>query len=97
MFHVNAWGAPYAGAMCGAKLVLPGPLLDGESVYELMRDEGVTLALGVFPAQVLELANRLLPAAAPQVQPATSVRRGETDPAFVLAQPQAGEPSNERT
>jgi len=47
MFHVNAWGAPYAGAMCGAKLVMPGPALDGKSVYELMRDENVTLALGV--------------------------------------------------
>ena len=47
MFHVNAWGAPYAGAMCGAKLVMPGPALDGKSVYELMRDEKVTLALGV--------------------------------------------------
>jgi fatty-acyl-CoA synthase len=47
MFHVNAWGMPYAGAMSGAKLVLPGPALDGRSVYELMRDEQVTLALGV--------------------------------------------------
>ena len=47
MFHVNAWGTPYAGAMSGAKLVLPGPGLDGKSVYELMRDEKVTLALGV--------------------------------------------------
>jgi fatty-acyl-CoA synthase len=47
MFHVNAWGMPYAGAMCGAKLVLPGPALDGKSVYELMRDEKVTFALGV--------------------------------------------------
>ncbi|MCF6751958.1 3-(methylthio)propionyl-CoA ligase [Pseudomonas aeruginosa] len=47
MFHVNAWGMPYAGAMCGAKLVLPGPALDGESIYELMRTEEVTLALGV--------------------------------------------------
>jgi fatty-acyl-CoA synthase len=47
MFHVNAWGMPYAGAMSGAKLVLPGPGLDGKSVYELMRDEEVTLALGV--------------------------------------------------
>jgi acyl-CoA synthetase (AMP-forming)/AMP-acid ligase II len=47
MFHVNAWGIPYAGAMSGAKLVLPGPALDGKSVYELMRDEEVTLALGV--------------------------------------------------
>ena len=47
MFHVNAWGTPYAGAMSGAKLVMPGPALDGKSVYELMRDEKVTLALGV--------------------------------------------------
>ncbi len=47
MFHVNAWGTPYAGAMCGTKLVMPGPGLDGKSVYELMRDEKVTFALGV--------------------------------------------------
>jgi fatty-acyl-CoA synthase len=47
MFHVNAWGMPYAGAMCGARLVLPGARLDGKSVYELMRDERVTIALGV--------------------------------------------------
>jgi len=47
MFHVNAWGMPYAGAMSGAKLVMPGPGLDGKSVYELLRDEKVTLALGV--------------------------------------------------
>jgi fatty-acyl-CoA synthase len=47
MFHVNAWGMPYAAAMCGAKLVLPGAALDGRSVYELMKVERVTLALGV--------------------------------------------------
>lgn len=47
MFHVNAWGMPYAAAMCGAKLVLPGAQLDGQSLYQLMDDEGVTLALGV--------------------------------------------------
>ncbi|WP_164081741.1 AMP-binding protein, partial [Stenotrophomonas maltophilia] len=28
LFHVNAWGIPYAAAMCGAKLVLPGQALD---------------------------------------------------------------------
>ncbi|MBK9623012.1 MAG: long-chain-fatty-acid--CoA ligase [Rhodocyclaceae bacterium] len=65
MFHVNAWGMPYAGAMCGAKLVMPGPALDGASVYALMRDEKVTLALGV-PTVWLMLfghvdANRLVP------------------------------------
>ena len=47
MFHVNAWGMPYAGALCGAKLVMPGPGMDGKNVYDLMRDEKVTLALGV--------------------------------------------------
>jgi 3-(methylthio)propionyl---CoA ligase len=58
MFHVNAWGTPYAGAMSGAKLVLPGPGLDGKSVYELMRDEKVTLALGV-PTVWLNLFNHV--------------------------------------
>ena len=47
MFNVNAWGMPYAGAMAGAKLVMPGPGLDGRNVYELLRDEKVTMALGV--------------------------------------------------
>ena len=47
MFHVNAWGVPYFGPMVGAKLVLPGPRLDGESLAELMNDEGVTDAWGV--------------------------------------------------
>jgi fatty-acyl-CoA synthase len=47
MFHVNAWGIPYAAAMSGAKLVFPGPKLDGASLHELMTAEGVTLSLGV--------------------------------------------------
>src|SRR5579863_62797 len=33
MFHANAWGMVYGAAMCGAKVVLPGPALDGKSVY----------------------------------------------------------------
>ncbi|MDQ4061906.1 MAG: AMP-binding protein, partial [Pseudomonadota bacterium] len=47
MFHVNAWGVPYAAAMCGAKLVFPGPALDGASLCDLFESESVTLALGV--------------------------------------------------
>ncbi|MBS0342540.1 MAG: long-chain-fatty-acid--CoA ligase [Proteobacteria bacterium] len=47
MFHVNAWGVPYAAAMCGAKLVLPGPDLSGERLFAHMKDEGCTLSLGV--------------------------------------------------
>ncbi|WP_027476615.1 3-(methylthio)propionyl-CoA ligase [Curvibacter gracilis] len=47
MFHVNAWGLPYSACMVGAKLVFPGPGLDGKSLYELFESEGVTLSAGV--------------------------------------------------
>jgi len=47
MFHVNAWGIPYAAAMAGVKLVLPGPNLDGASLFELFEAEKVTLSAGV--------------------------------------------------
>ena len=47
MFHVNAWGLPYAAAMVGAKLVFPGPALDGKSLHDLMEAEKVTLSAGV--------------------------------------------------
>ncbi|QOW47039.1 MULTISPECIES: long-chain fatty acid--CoA ligase [Acinetobacter] len=47
MFHVNAWGTPYAAAMTGASLVLPGPMLDGTSLVSLIDDYQVTAALGV--------------------------------------------------
>jgi fatty-acyl-CoA synthase len=47
MFHVNAWGLPYVAPMVGAKLVLPGPHLDGKSLYELFESEKVTCSAGV--------------------------------------------------
>lgn len=47
MFHVNAWGIPYAATMTGAKLVMPGPKLDGASVHELLAAEEVTMTAGV--------------------------------------------------
>jgi len=47
MFHINAWCIPYAAFVGGAKLVLPGPKLDGASLYELMESEGVTISAGV--------------------------------------------------
>ena len=47
MFHVNAWGIPYAAPLTGAKLVFPGPTMDGKSIYELMELEKVTLSAGV--------------------------------------------------
>ena len=47
MFHVNAWGIPYASAMFGAKLVLPGPMMDGASIFELIDQEKPDLLMGV--------------------------------------------------
>lgn len=47
MFHVNAWGLPYIACMVGAKIVLPGPNLDGASLHDLIESERVTVAAGV--------------------------------------------------
>lgn len=47
MFHVNAWGTPYAAAMMGTALVLPGPGLDGASLVKMIDDYQVSIALGV--------------------------------------------------
>ena len=47
MFHANAWGIPYTATMMGASLVLPGPMLDAESVLDLLADEKVSLTAGV--------------------------------------------------
>jgi fatty-acyl-CoA synthase len=47
MFHANGWGLPFAAPAAGAKIVLPGRQADGASLARLMRDERVTLAVGV--------------------------------------------------
>ena len=47
MFHVNAWGLPYSVPLTGARMVFPGPGLDGKSLYELFEQEQVTFSAGV--------------------------------------------------
>ncbi len=47
MFHVNAWGSPYAAALTGAALVLPGRHMDGASLATLMNAERVDFTAGV--------------------------------------------------
>lgn len=48
MFHVNAWGIPYASVMVGAKLVMPGPkMADGETLHDLIDKEQITYSSGV--------------------------------------------------
>jgi fatty-acyl-CoA synthase len=47
MFHVNAWGLPFASVLVGAKLMMPGPHLDAASLLEDLEQEEVTLTAGV--------------------------------------------------
>jgi fatty-acyl-CoA synthase len=56
MFHVNAWGIPFTAALVGAKLVMPGPHLDGASLFGLFEEEKVTFSAGV-PTVWLGLLN----------------------------------------
>ncbi len=58
MFHANAWGLPFAAPAAGAKLVLPGRVADGASLARLIRDEDVTIAVGV-PTVWVGLADHL--------------------------------------
>lgn len=47
MYHANAWGVVYSAPAVGAKLVLPGSRMDGESICDLIEQEGVTLSAAV--------------------------------------------------
>jgi acyl-CoA synthetase (AMP-forming)/AMP-acid ligase II len=47
MFHVNAWGLPFAAALTGAGLLLPGPNLEGEPLARFIEAERATLIAGV--------------------------------------------------
>ncbi len=47
MFHANGWGLPFTAPLVGAKLVLPGPFMDPNSLLELIERERVTHAFGV--------------------------------------------------
>jgi fatty-acyl-CoA synthase len=59
MFHVNAWGLPYACPMIGAKMVMPGNKMgDGETLAALINEENVTFSAGV-PTVWLSLINYL--------------------------------------
>ncbi|MDB5672086.1 MAG: AMP-dependent synthetase, partial [Alphaproteobacteria bacterium] len=67
MFHANGWGLPFAAPAVGAKLVLPGRAIDGASLSRLMREEAVTVAIGVQTvwlglADHLEASGETLPA-----------------------------------
>ncbi|MCM3024103.1 long-chain fatty acid--CoA ligase [Heyndrickxia ginsengihumi] len=47
MFHVNAWGLPFAAVWFGTTLVLPGPSFTPKLIAELIEQEKVTITAGV--------------------------------------------------
>ncbi len=47
MYHANAWGIVYSAPAVGAKLILPGSRMDGESIHALLEDEGATYSSAV--------------------------------------------------
>lgn len=66
MFHANAWGLGQSAPMIGAKLVMPGGRMDGESIYELLDSEKVTFTAAVptvwlMLLQYLEQTGKQLP------------------------------------
>ncbi|KFB10726.1 long-chain-fatty-acid--CoA ligase [Nitratireductor basaltis] len=66
MFHANAWGLAQSAPMVGAKLVMPGPRLDGEGLYEMLDSERVTFTAAVptvwlMLLQYLEKTGKKLP------------------------------------
>jgi fatty-acyl-CoA synthase len=66
MFHANAWAIAFSAPMVGAKLVMPGPKLDGDSVCELLTNERVTMTAAVPTVwlallQYLEKTGKTLP------------------------------------
>jgi fatty-acyl-CoA synthase len=58
MFHVNAWGLPYAAPMVGATMVMPGRHCDPISLLDLLNGESVTCSVGV-PTIWLGLFNHI--------------------------------------
>ena len=47
LFHANGWSLALTAPMAGATMVMPGPKLDGASVYELLNDYKVSCTAAV--------------------------------------------------
>lgn len=47
LFHVNAWGLPFSAPLSGASLIMPGPQLDGASLFALIESQRATIGWGV--------------------------------------------------
>lgn len=47
LFHANGWSTAFTCPMVGCGMVMPGAGMDGESIYQLLRQERVTVSAAV--------------------------------------------------
>ncbi|MCR9138124.1 MAG: long-chain-fatty-acid--CoA ligase [Alphaproteobacteria bacterium] len=47
LFHANGWSTGFSCPMVGCGMVMPGAGMDGESIYDLLRQERVTMSAAV--------------------------------------------------
>lgn len=65
-FHANGWSLAFSSPMAGSAMVMPGPRMDGEAIWELLDAERVSLTAAVptvwmMLLQYLEKSGRSLP------------------------------------
>lgn len=58
LFHANSWALVFQGPMVGARLVFPGPELDGPNIFRLMQEQHVTITAAV-PTVLLGLLEHM--------------------------------------
>lgn len=47
LFHANGWSTAFSGPMSGCSMIMPGPGMDGASIYEILTKEKVTITAAV--------------------------------------------------
>ncbi|CAN0513031.1 unnamed protein product, partial [Scytosiphon promiscuus] len=65
-FHANGWSLAFSSPLAGSAMVMPGPRMDGEAIWELLDSERVSLTAAVPPVwlmllQDLEKSGKTLP------------------------------------
>ena len=83
MFHISSWFMPYAATLVGAKQVLPGPRPRPETIYELIRGEGVTVSDGA-PTVWIDFLNYLKSRGEKSVEPLRRLIIGGSAPSKAL-------------
>ena len=47
LFHANGWSIAFSAPMAGSTIVMPGALMDGASIYQLLNEETVNITAAV--------------------------------------------------